>query len=93
MLAKAISWPRNLRYTEPRGLLVGRDFQWDSYEKSTSQHTITFCIVCERPCVYLVAYSLDDTPHLGDSVSILDIRVLHKSLQESLSPHSNLRSR
>ena len=47
--------------------------------------------VCDL--VHLIAYSLDDTLHLGDPVNVLVIGVLQKSLLQSLGPHSNLRRR
>ena len=95
ILAKAISWPRNLKYTEARGWLEGRDLHWVSYGKEQTAHHYILHGACLSVCdpVHLVAYSLEDTPHLGDSVSILHIRVLQQSLLESLCPHSNLRRR
>lgn len=60
-------------------------------KEQTAHHHILHGVrssVCDP--VHLVAYSLDDTPHLGNSVSILIIRDLQKSLLESLGSHSDL---
>ena len=62
-------------------------------EQRVHRHMVHGACLSVSDLVHLIAHSLDDTPHLGDPVSILVIWVLQKSLLESLCPHSNLRRR